>query len=139
MKRFTLISIMMCLTVALFARVDNYKVNDAAVDALFENAIEISSPVMNDAQTLDFSASALSVKAKDVNPVVAWLLTYTSAVGVCGVHRLYLGTEFIVFVGYFCTVGGCGIIQTVDWVVLLIGLINDDISKYIDNPKFFMW
>ena len=42
-------------------------------------------------------------------------------------------------VGYILTCGGCGIVATVDWIVLLIGLINNDISKYVNNPKFFMW
>ena len=59
--------------------------------------------------------------------------------GICGIHRLYLGTEILTFVGYLCTIGGCGILQTVDWILLLIGAINDDIRKYENNSKFFMW
>jgi len=138
MKRFTLISMMLLLSVAMFARVDNYRVNDAAVNALFENATEITSPVMGDV-TYDMPAgfSAMNFTSGDKDPVVAFIICWV--VGYLGVHRLYLGTETIVFIGYLCTGGGCGIVVTIDWVMLLIGVINDDISKYIDNPKFFMW
>jgi hypothetical protein len=44
------------------------------------------------------------------------------------------------WVGYILTCGGIfGIVPFVDWIVLLIGLVEDDISKYVNNPKFFMW
>jgi hypothetical protein len=39
----------------------------------------------------------------------------------------------------FTCFGIFGIVPLVDWIVLLIGLVNDDISKYEDNDKFFMW
>lgn len=138
MKRFTLISIMLFLSVAMFARVDNYRVNDATVDALFQNATEITSPIMGEINAdLPMSLNNTMSFAAEKNPVVAFLLAWFF--GYLGVHRLYLGTETIVFIGYLCTGGGCGIVATIDWIMLLIGVINDDIDKYIDNPKFFMW
>ena len=51
-----------------------------------------------------------------------------------------MGTATLTGVGYILTLGGCGIVATVDWIVLLIALVNNEgISKYEDNPKFFMW
>ncbi|MFN4083031.1 MAG: TM2 domain-containing protein [Bacteroidia bacterium] len=58
---------------------------------------------------------------------------------VAGMHRIYLGTKTWTWVGYILTCGGCGIVQLVDTVLLLIGAIKGDVSKYEDNPKFFMW
>ena len=123
----------------MFARADNYRVNDKAVDALFKNAVEMTSPLMSNLSTEITTGlnGTMSLSAGEKNPAVAFLLAWF--LGYLGVHRLYLGTETIVFIGYLCTGGGCGVVATVDWIVLLIGLINDDIDKYIDNPKFFMW
>ena len=143
MKRFTLISIMLLVSVAMFARVDNYRVNDDAVDALFENATEITSPVMGDVNSFDFANTAdfSLTNAKDKDPLIAFLISLTPYfVGLTvGIHRLYLGTEILTYIAYFCTGGGCGIVQFVDSIVLLMGMLDDDIGKYIDNPKFFMW
>ncbi|OWY19836.1 TM2 domain-containing protein [Sphingobacteriales bacterium UPWRP_1] len=75
--------------------------------------------------------------AGDKNPVVAFILAWF--LGSLGIHRFYLGTKTLTGIGYILTCGGFGIVALVDWVMLLIGLIDDDISKYIDNPKFFMW
>ncbi|MBK7388437.1 MAG: TM2 domain-containing protein [Bacteroidetes bacterium] len=71
------------------------------------------------------------------SPIVAFLLS--TFLGLLGIHRFYMGTKTMTGVGYILTCGGLGIVATVDWVLLLIGTINDDIDKYIDNPKFFMW
>ena len=72
------------------------------------------------------------------NATVAFVLSWF--VGFLGVHRFYMGTETLTGVGYILTLGGCGIVAFVDWIVLLIALINQEgISKYEDNPKFFMW
>ncbi len=116
---------------------NEYKVNDRAVDQMFANATSVSTTQIADFSSLPTPQSELRRSSK--NAWVAWALTYTAAVGVCGIHRLYLGSNTGVFIAYLCTGGGCGIIQTVDWVVLLIGALNNDISKYEDNEKLFMW
>jgi uncharacterized membrane protein len=41
-------------------------------------------------------------------------------------------------IGYILTCGGIfGIVPLVDFIVLIINI--DNISKYVNNPKFFMW
>jgi len=112
----------------------NYKLDNAKVDAMFETAQDANLSIL--AQDLDLeagSSSALSVSEKD--PMIAALLAFF--VGNLGIHRFYLGTETMTGVGYILTCGGCGIVSLVDFVVLLID--SKDISKYINNPKFFMW
>jgi TM2 domain-containing membrane protein YozV len=70
------------------------------------------------------------------DPVVAILLDFF--LGGLGVHRFYLGTKPLTGIGYILTCGGIfGIVPLIDFIVLIID--HDDISPYIDNPKFFMW
>lgn len=127
----------MTLSGIIYADGGKYRISDQSVNAMFSDAIEVNA--------LDFEVSPMTGAALpenvsgEKNPWVAWGLTFTASVGICGIHRLYLGTSTGVFIAYLCTIGGCGIVQTIDWIVLLIGAINDDISKYIDNPKLFMF
>ncbi|MFO8053585.1 MAG: TM2 domain-containing protein [Bacteroidales bacterium] len=139
MKKISLI-----LTVCVFvfgatqSQAAEYKVNTEKVDAIFNAAEqqEISSVMQLD--LADFSGMQGSEeKLSRKDPITALLLC--SFVGYFGVHRMYLGTETLTWIGYIVTGGGCGIIVTIDWVVLLMGAIDDDISKYVNNPKFFMW
>ena len=70
--------------------------------------------------------------------LVAFLLCFF--LGGFGVHRHYLGTRPGMWAIYTFTFGGLfGIVPLIDWVMLLIGLVDDDISPYVGNTKFFMW
>ncbi|MCF8296334.1 MAG: TM2 domain-containing protein [Saprospiraceae bacterium] len=138
-KLFVVVILSLFATSFTYANVNSYKINDASVEAMFTNVEEV------DFSTLDLTSPFLPDYTNTAelsgrkNAWVAWILTGTVSFGICGIHRLYLGTEVIVFIGYLCTAGGCGILQTVDWFLLLIGAINDDIRKYENNSKFFMW
>lgn len=137
MKNILVLILAIVLTGFAYADGGKYKINDETVNQMFTNAPETNG--------FDFTVSPLTGNALpeqitgEKNPWVAWALTFTAGVGICGIHRLYLGTKTGVFIAYLCTAGGCGIVQTIDWVVLLIGAINKDISKYIDNSKLFMF
>lgn len=130
-------------TTAINASIAQFKVNDAQIDQIFDNSQELNSTAaaqfdFNPASSNELGASSNMTKvAGDKNPVVAFILAWF--LGTLGVHRFYLGTKALTGVGYILTCGGFGIVAFVDWVMLLIGLIDDDISKYVDNPKFFMW
>ncbi len=141
MKKITLISLFVMLTGFLFANPSTYKLDNQKVDDLVENAVEMNFANLGSFETMGTSGANKIVSLSDEapEPWLAWALTYTAGVGICGIHRLYLGTSVGVFIGYLLTGGGCGIVQTVDWIVLLIGAIEEDIDKYVDNPKFFMW
>jgi len=82
------------------------------------------------------STSNLSLAPAEKSAPVALLLDFF--LGGLGVHRFYLGTEVLTGVGYILTCGGIfGIVPLIDFVMLIINF--DDISPYIDNPRFFMW
>ena len=116
-----------------------YQVNDNKIDKLLDNGQEITIADLN-AMNLFNNMGISKVSASSPNPVVATILAMPwLGVGLFGIHRLYLGTETGTFLAYLFTLGGCGIISLVDFIVLAVGLIEEDVSRYIDNPKFIMW
>ncbi len=139
MKKLVVIFALMMISAFTFAGSNQYRVDDKAVDALFAQSQEISmvSLVNNVDEGLMNLASPTQVKGGS-DAIVAFALCWF--VGWLGVHRMYLGSTIGVYIGYIITGGGCGIIVTIDWIMLLIGVIQGgDVSKYVDNPKFFMW
>ena len=119
------------------ANASSYSVNEQAIDQLFVNAVETSMISVN---ATDLSSLATNVPttvmAAQKDAVVAIVLDFF--LGGLGIHRFYLGTETLTGIGYILTCGGIfGIVPLVDFVVLIID--NKDISKYVNNPKFFMW
>ncbi len=115
-----------------------YRLNAEAVDNMFASAesVEFFAPNAM-APYADLAGTSHTYITQDKNPAIAFILAW--AVGYLGIHRAYLGTSTGTIVAYILTLGGCGIVALVDWVVLLLALIDDDISKYVDNPNFFMW
>ena len=141
MKKLTLIFSFVILVCGFsFGNTNQYRVNDQQIETMFAQAQQVNLPVMlgvQDLQSLPVQVPPSELKKSSKDPMIAFLLAFF--VGELGIHRLYLGTETLTFIGYLLTCGGCGIVSFVDWIVLLIGLVNDDIGKYVDNPKFFMW
>lgn len=121
---------------AFQANASNYHVDHAAVDQMFAEAEQVDFLAMN-AMVPYADAATNMATLDDPDPAIAFILAWF--VGPLGIHRAYLGTSTGTIVGYILTLGGCGIVAFVDWVVLLIGVVNDDIDKYVDNPSFFMW
>lgn len=120
--------------VAFSANAANYKVDDNAIDNIIENATEV---VILDVAA-PASANLPAVEQKVVKPVTALILNFL--VGCFGVHRHYMGTAPGMWALYTFTFGGIfGIVDLVDFIMLIIGTIDNDISKYINNRKFFMW
>lgn len=63
-------------------------------------------------------------------------ITLGVALGIFGVHRLYLGTEEHIPLIYGVTLGGGGIITIIDIVAIAA---TKDLEKYQNNGKVFMW
>jgi TM2 domain-containing membrane protein YozV len=138
-KFFTIIAVVASmLAFTSSAKADAYTIDDNAVEAAFQASVSapISMDVINAA-----IPSGVNNEAKvsgSSNAAVAFVLCLI--LGNLGIHRFYMGTAVLTGVGYILTIGGCGIVTTIDWVVLLIALIQGgDVSKYEDNTKFFMW
>lgn len=115
-----------------------YYANNTDVDNLFAEATGL---VLSSADNNALSTESMFVNTigSEKKPIVAWALCWV--VGGFGIHRHYLGTKGSMWALYTFTCGGIfGIVPIIDWFVLLIdGIINDNIDDYIDNEKFFMW
>ena len=137
-KLFLTIAVLSFSLGSIFAGTGKYKVDDASIDQLIENAVEVdlSSSQYDNAYTGIFNSGS-TIAPKGDSPIVAWLICWF--LGSLGIHRLYMGTKTLTVVGYILTAGGCGIVSFIDWIMLLIGVINNDIRKYVNNPKYFMW
>ncbi len=135
MKKLLLILVAV-FAVSFAANANSYTLDDAAIDALVENSVEVS-PVL-DLATLPAPLAANLPAVGSPSPVGAFLLCFF--LGGFGVHRHYLGTRPGMWAIYTFTFGGIfGIVPFVDWIMLLIGLVDDNISPYVGNTKFFMW
>ena len=134
MKKFIL-SLIAVVAVAFSAGAANYTVDDDAIDALIEASAEVS-PI--DLMPAAAVPAAASLSAGSAEPVASFLLC--TFLGGFGVHRHYMGTRPWMWAIYtFTACGIFGIVPFVDWVMLLIGLIDDDISQYCGNTRFIMW
>lgn len=122
---------------ALSSFAGNYKLDQNKIDAMIENATEVTA-VQAFNHALEGTANLPAVLDKPKDPVIAFALS--TVLGAAGIHRLYLGTNPINVVLYIITGGGCGIIATVDWILLLMVLIDErELDPFIDNPSFIMW
>ena len=117
-------------------------VNDSAFDAI---QVEVCSDanqelIVPKADRLDrFQNSQLSKKYKrafqENRRLTAAMLTF--ALGMLGVHRLYLGTKPWIPAVYLLTLGGGFLILPL--IDLGVILFSKDITKYEHNDKFLMW
>ncbi|MBQ7195557.1 MAG: TM2 domain-containing protein [Bacteroidales bacterium] len=125
----------LAVAVAIFAFVAvasaaNYSVDESSIDALFTEAVAEAST--------SASASASAGMDAQTRNIVALVVDMLGP-GALGIHRLILGTNPINCLWYFLTVGGIfGIIPLVDWIMILLDLVNGSAS-YLDNPAFIMW
>lgn len=119
------------------SQANSYQVNDAAIDNLFANSTEIMVSSFNN---LNPTGDALPViLEKENEAIIATIICWV--VGGFGIHRHYLGTKKYMWAIYTFT--GCGIFGIVPfvdfWVLLIDGVIQENVSKYQNNEKFFMW
>lgn len=136
MKKVLFLSLILVLTglCSYNAKASNYTANDKLIDQMFVVAPEVVNHTFSDLSLVANSPAPLAASDKDA--VIAIVLDFF--LGELGVHRFYLGTEVLTGIGYILTCGGIfGIVPLVDFVVLIIN--NKDISRYVNNPRFFMW
>lgn len=130
---FSLIAIM---ALSFAANAANYTIDDDAIDALIENAVEISpiDATMMPAASVPAAASLSS----SASPIASFLIC--TFLGGLGIHRHYMGTRPFMWAIYLVTFGGIfGIVPFIDWVFLLVGVVEDNIGQYCGNTKFLMW
>ncbi|MCQ2130497.1 MAG: TM2 domain-containing protein [Bacteroidales bacterium] len=129
-----LLAILVAMVAFTFAaKAASYEINDASIDALVAEA-EMVAPASADAA----ATAGLSSASADSKTIVAFVLD-TVGLGAFGIHRLILGTRAINVLLYIITFGGIfGIIPLVDWIMLLLDIVEGTAS-YIGNPSFIMW
>jgi TM2 domain-containing membrane protein YozV len=114
-------------------KAESFEANDLSIEQTFQNSTEVTANAAMMESMMSSSTSQTMLKGGDKSALVSFLLCWF--LGYLGVHRFYMGTAALTGVGYILTAGGCGIVVTIDWVFLLIGLVNDDISKYVVVPQ----
>ena len=135
MKKLVL-TIIAVLAVSFAAGAANYTMDESAIDAMIESCEEIAPVSFQAAVPSSPAPAAFSDGTKKA--VTSFILC--TFLGGFGVHRHYMGTSKGMWAAYTFTFGGIfGIVPFVDWVMLIIGMVDDDISEYIGNTKFFMW
>ena len=135
MKKFFL-ALAVLLGCAVLANASNYSINDSDIDALIACAEETPSL---DIDAVDFASASSSAVISEKSDAVALVLCFL--VGGFGVHRHYMGTAPAMWALYTFTFGGIfGIVPFVDFIVMLIDLVEDNgFGAYYGNTKFFMW
>jgi len=136
MKKLTLLSLVVLLMLlsGYTVQASGYTADDNLIDELFAGANETSLASFNDFSMV--MNPAVSISSAEKSAPVALLLDFF--LGGFGIHRFYLGTETLTGCLYPITCGGFfGVVPLIDFVVLIINI--EDISQFVDNPKFFMW
>lgn len=136
MKKFIL-SLVAVLSLGIAASAANYTVDGVFIDALIENAVEVT-PASMEAEAGDLYGTSLKIGSAP-KPVVALLFATIPFTNWLAVHRVYLGTSPFAMILHIVTLEGCGIVGFLDWVALLVGTVNDDISAYVNNGRWWMW
>lgn len=123
-KMFFLFAIATMFTSVTMASSD-YRINDAAVDVLFDQAIEV-----------DFEFNAAGVQQEKT---VGGFLLRNFFCGFVALHRSYMGTGGeTLWWKYFCIPVVGGVVSCVDfWYVVFKG--KEALDKYADNGKFIVW
>ncbi len=124
-------------------KASSYKLDDSAIESLFNEASDISTSPFIDYANLALYGKKEVLDGKEDKQMVAGIIAVAQLVTGIGwfipIHRLYLGVgEGMgkILLGYICTGSGCGIILLVDAITLLM---DSEGTKYIGNPKFLMW
>lgn len=113
-----------------------YTIDDSQVEKVLTESVQVDFTM--DAKQIEGILSTASIQAGDPNAWVAFAISWV--IGWTGVHRVYLGGKGSLILIYLVTCGGIfGIVPLIDWIVLLIGAIQGDISNFVGNDKFFMW
>ncbi|MGM9788252.1 MAG: TM2 domain-containing protein [Candidatus Cryptobacteroides sp.] len=132
-----IISLVAILGLGIAASANNYTIDESAIDAMIENAVEVS-PMAAEASAAAIQDVTLKFGSAP-QPIVAFVLSVIPVTGWLAVHRMYLGTSPLAVILNIVTGGGFGIVYVVDWVVLLMGVLNNNIKDYVNNGRWWMW
>lgn len=130
-------SLVAVVAFAFAASATNYTIDENAIDAMIESAVEVSPAVMESSSAALTDATISFGQAP--TPIVAFILSAIPFTGWLAIHRMYMGTSPLAVILNIVTGAGFGIVYVVDWVVLLIGVLDNNISRYCGNGRWLMW
>lgn len=125
----------MSLVVLGSALANNYKLDEASVEAAFAASEDISLEASEEANTLALA----SVNGTLDEPTKMGYLLRSFFCGFIGLHRSYMGTGGkTLWYYYLCIPVYGGIVNCIDfWGVVFKG--DEQWNKYKNNPKFNVW
>ncbi|MCY7356394.1 MAG: TM2 domain-containing protein [Rudanella sp.] len=139
MKKVFLSLLLIVASIGVYAAdvsAESYLIDDQKVEQLLAQSEDVSLAIVDNSVLQNQSMMAAPTQIKAAKEFVPALLL-NLFLGYLGIHRFYLGTKTLTWVGYALTCGGIfGVVPLVDLIVLIIN--NDNLAPYIDNPKFFM-
>ena len=115
----------------------NYSIDEQGIDAMIENAVEVT-PMSMESSASDLQSPSIKFGGAP-SPVVAFVLSLVPVTSWLAVHRMYMGTSALAVILNIVTGSGFGIVYVVDWVCLLMGVIDNNISQYCNNGRWLMW
>ncbi len=124
---------------------DKYELDNNAIDNAFNQATTLSldNVDLSALNGLDMNLNlnseiATMAGAGGKNWGVAALLDFF--LGGIGIHRMYLGSSDLMWLYYGITCCGIfGIVPLVDFIVIIVDGIDNNIGKYCNNSSYFMW
>jgi hypothetical protein len=123
----------MIVSVGAFASTNKYRIDDSSIEAVFSASV-LTVTNLEAASSNVLAMMPAGAASKDA--ILAIVLNVF--LGAIAIHRVYLGGTPLLILGYFITFGGIFfIVPLIDLIVLIINY--NDISKYVNNNKFFMW
>lgn len=132
-----ILSLVAIVAFAFVASAANYTIDEQSIDTMIECATE-STPIVLDAVSEGITDPTIKI-ASGAEPIIAFVLAIIPVTGWLAIHRMYLGTSPLAVILNIITGGGFGIVYVVDWVVLLLGVIDGGVGQYVNNPRWWMW
>ncbi len=132
-----LLSLVAILGLGIAASAANYSIDEQEIDAMIETATEVT-PLALEAATPGLTDPSVKIGTASPSPIIAFILSVIPVTGWLAVHRMYMGTSALTVVLNIITGAGFGIVYVVDWVCLLVGVLDDNIGQYCNNPHWWM-
>jgi len=88
---------------------------------------------LDDSACVDLMEDTLLVNRRGARFIA---ISLNIALGLFGLHRVFLGTDVIVPIFYTFTLGGGGVLWLADLVMLIC---KRDYSQFTDNPRLIMF
>lgn len=123
------------LGLGLAASAANYTIDEQSIDAMIEMAEEVSPALMEAEGVTDVTIHL----GNGAQPIVAFLLALVPVTSWLAIHRMYMGTSILAVILNIVTGAGFGVVYVIDWVMLLIGVLDNNIGKYCNNGRWLMW